>query len=228
VLKFRFVDAVRESIEFPKLASFFISREDQVAFRRFADDLARFRDSSQTEATWQTPMPISTKVSEGEYEVDGRGARVVGSFSTIWEIKKAEPGLFVIAGNASTSFSIMREDGSIVRSWNMDIAAHDSPGCHFHSQIVARGDGEWNISVPRLPGLAVSPFSAFEFLLSELFQTEWALRSQTANGAQGWRAVQKRRLEKLLAWAAREIDKPGVSPWVAFKTAKPNADLFSS
>ena len=116
--------------------------------------------------------------------------------------------------------------------WRIELGAHDSPGCYFHFQIL--GDSSDNpfpksVPVPRLPSPFVTPMSAVEFVLGELFQDEWhRLASQTRHHQGRWRSIQRRRWCDLLQWQREAVRDGTSSPWMNLKAAKPPDNLFLS
>jgi hypothetical protein len=102
----------------------------------------------------------------------------------------------------------------------MDLAvAPGSPGCYVHSQIQG-------VTLPRFPGIAISPFAAFEFLLAEIFHRQWLERVSTARDSGLWRGVQKSRMNEFLNWASKKMNTNTTSPWMAFKEGVPPKELF--
>ena len=108
--------------------------------------------------------------------------------------------------------------------WRLELGADNAPGCYVHAQIL----GESNCSpfpksvpIPRLPSIFITPMSAVEFVLGELFQDVWRRTTAGNSGPeQRWKALQKERLERLLAWYQRELTSPLASPWMTLKEAK--------
>ena len=84
-----------------------------------------------------------------------------------------------------------------------------------------------SLPIPRLPSIFVTPMSAVEFVLGELYQDEWAKASaQNIHDAQFWRTLQKRRLRSLFSWCQGVLKHSTSSPWVALKTEKPKGNEF--
>jgi hypothetical protein len=113
----------------------------------------------------------------------------------------------------------------------MEIGNDDSPGCHFHCQILGESQQvpfPRAVPVPRLPGLFASPAFAFEFVLGEIFQDSWIQESVASiSHAQRWRTIQRDRLLKFFDWQQKHLKSPSVaSPWVQLKQLKPESDLF--
>ena len=116
--------------------------------------------------------------------------------------------------------------------WRIELGARDSPGCYFHFQIL--GDSSDNpfpksIPVPRLPSPFVTPMSAVEFVLGELFQDKWhRLAGRTRHHQERWRAIQRQRWCDLLQWHEDAVYQGTSSPWMNLKAAKPPDGLFLS
>lgn len=113
---------------------------------------------------------------------------------------------------------------------------HQSPGCHFHTQVgdiiqgvveEQSGYQQTNLDIPRLPALFFMPTDAVEFMLGELWQREWpevAARSTTEINT--WRGYPKDRLRRLLAWQMSVLENTTATPWVGLKLAKPKPLLL--
>jgi hypothetical protein len=84
-----------------------------------------------------------------------------------------------------------------------------------------------SLSVPRLPTIVVTPMAAVEFLLAEVFlpRRQQHAAAETAD-MQRWKPIQKQRLLNLFDWQKRCSQGCIGSPRTAFKTYKPDADLF--
>ena len=124
------------------------------------------------------------------------------------------------------------EESSRLAMWRIELGAHDSPGCYFHSQILGdRIDPPFpkSLPVPRLPSPFVTPMAAVEFVLGELFQDVWLRKaSEARHHHQRWRAIQRRRWCDLLRWHEDAVRDGTSSPWLNLKAAKPPHDLFLS
>jgi len=227
------------------LAEDFIENPKQ-GFGELATQLENLRNQNTSAViAWTIPesRPIRTRPSDGEYELGDKGYSVFGTVSSIWEIRRVKPKKakgpaiqFELAGNASTVVRVFRsatadKQEEQVAMWRMEIAQHDSPGCHFHVQVL--GDSETlpfpkSLPVPRLPSLMATPPAVLEFLLAELFQERWRKHVFAESTAiKRWRAIQRTRLTQLLQWQKDEVDVQAGSPWCALKLAKPSANLFT-
>jgi hypothetical protein len=115
-----------------------------------------------------------------------------------------------------------------VARWCFEVGDDNSPGCHFHVQVKASEEGHLfppSLSVPRLPGMLVTPIDAADFLLGELFQEEWTrhLAKETDN-LRRWSRCQRRRLSNVLGWQREEVSRSSGAAWMALKRAKPARD----
>jgi len=187
--------------------------------------------------------PIRTVPSIGAYECGGDGPHtVVGEVSAKWEIqlfkvkqkKKSHPyQLFVLDGLASTRVRILEfVDGAEreLARWRFEVGDSQSPGCHFHVQVLGNDDDEKfpkSLAVPRLPGIMVTPMDALGFLLAELFQDDWKRKtSKSSDALSAWAACQRKRLTKVLDWQQAQLSSGIGSPWSLLKSSRPNSDLL--
>jgi len=188
-------------------------------------------------------FPIQTKVSDGEYEPgDRHGALMVyGRVSGVWEIqlpnevkkKGASSKDFVLLGLASTKVSIwdaLEEPHKEIARWTIEVGDKVSPGSHFHTQIdLDDADNKFPkaLSVPRLPGILHTPMDALEFVLGELFQTDWYEHSSQGNNeVNAWASCQRSRITNLLSWQTKTLQSTGGSPWTMLKRRKPDIDML--
>jgi hypothetical protein len=192
-----------------------------------------------TQASW---APIQTTVSEGAFMRDGNGGlHVLAKLTFIWEIRnfgrfhRAGFRRFELAGNASCRIDIVKADApsEVLAMWRFEVASHDGPGCHFHTQVL--GDDEvtagvvfpHSVDIPRLPGFLITPTDALEFVLGELFQDEWRQRAiDTSPEIMVWRSYQQSRLSRVLNWQSKTIVDAIGSPWIALKSERPKPDLI--
>ncbi|HET6880086.1 MAG TPA: hypothetical protein VFI31_08015, partial [Pirellulales bacterium] len=134
---------------------------------------------------------------------------------------------------ATTLIDVYRNDDVRVARWQFEVGDHDSPGCHFHASANQQEHGAglfptW-LKIPRLPGLLFSPMDGLDFLLGELFQSEWEKAvGEDSQHRNGWAQSQRQRLDKLLSWQLKQVraNKVG-TPWMSLKRAKPTAEIFS-
>lgn len=187
--------------------------------------------------------PIRTIPSIGKYECGGDGAlTVIGEVSAKWEIqlvrlkekkKNHAPSLFALTGLASTKVRILKvtaEGEQELARWRFEIGDFQSPGCHFHVQVLGNDDDEKfpkSLAVPRLPGIMVTPMDALEFLLAELFQDEWKHKtSRSSDALTAWAGCQRKRLTRVLEWQKAKLSAGSGSPWTLLKGGKPDSNLL--
>ena len=227
-------------------AEFFTAETQESVFPQLVSVLESIRASRPADPkTWSVPevRPLRTIHSVGEYEPEGRRGvhTVFGEISFVWQIRcPQEPGprsrpqkTFALSGLSSTKIRVIErtEQGSRqLAMWRVEVGDSTAPGCHFHTQIEGESDDPpfpRSLSVPRLPTIVVTPMAAVEFLLAEIFQSQWQQHAaaETAD-MQRWKPIQKQRLLNLFEWQKRCIQACIGSPWTAFKTYKPDADLF--
>ena len=162
-----------------------------------------------------------------------RGSRKIHAvISGTWDLRPLEKREIEFCGIASTRIELYASDDPDKRlaMWRLELGAEDSPGCYFHAQILGDSDKppfpEF-VPIPRLPSLFVTPMSAVEFVLGELFQDKWP--EVTASGdpeVKNWRALQKKWLQSLFSWYRREMEKTDFSSWITLKKAKPEDGMF--
>ena len=204
--------------------------------------LDNIRDSTHARRhAWEIAetRPIRTRTSEGGYEPSPRhgGSRVFGTLSAKWEVETFGRGpyrTFRLVGLASTKVRIY-EVGTTVEpvllgQWRFEVGDSASPGCHFHIGLGQdRGDPPFPtwFPVPRLPSVLVTPMDGLDFLLGELFQTEWKQEvAQDSDAVKLWATHQRVRLANLLQWQAGEVRRSSGPPWAFLKSSKPGRDLL--
>jgi hypothetical protein len=186
-------------------------------------------------------MPITTKDSPGKYYPSGGGALTVyATISAIWTIQTINPpprgfrnrDVFLLNGKASTKVRIFRRDTEEeIAHWNFDIGDTQSPGTHFHVQVLGEDDDTIfpkALDIPRFPSIVITPMDAVDFLLGELFQYEWnqhviSYSSVNNFATSNWRNGQRKRLEVLTSWQQRIIsDVRSGNPLNILKSEKPD------
>ena len=173
-------------------------------------------------------------IPSDQYEAGNRrGSRKIHAvISGTWDLRPLEKREIEFCGIASTRIELYASENPDKRlaMWRLELGAEDSPGCYVHAQIL--GDSDKSpfpefVPIPRLPSLFVTPMSAVEFVLGELFQDKWP--EVTASGdpeVKNWRALQKKWLQSLFSWYRREMEKTDFSSWIALKQAKPEDGMF--
>jgi len=246
-LIFSFQETLDEIQAMSRIAAEFLTAETQEAvFPELVALLESIRAARPADPKiWSVAedRPLRTIDSVGEYEPGGRRGlhTIIGEISFVWQILcPQEQGpmsrpqkTFVLSGLSSTRIRVIErtERGNQqLAMWRVEVGDSTAPGCHFHTQIEGERDDPpfpRSLSVPRLPTIVVTPMAAVEFLLAEIFQSRWQQHAaaETAD-MQRWKPIQKRRLLNLFEWQKRCIQGCIGSPWTAFKTYKPDADLF--
>jgi hypothetical protein len=126
----------------------------------------------------------------------------------------------------------LTETNNVVGHWQLESGDAQSPGCHFHCSVNQGSENglfpKW-LKIPRLPGLLLSPMDGLEFLLGELFQSQWEKHvSEESDARNGWANSQSIRLKRVLEWQQNEIKlKRFGTPWVSLKKAKPPIDVLT-
>ena len=173
-------------------------------------------------------------IPSDQYEAGSRrGSRKIHAvISGTWDLRPLAKREIEFCGIASTKIKLYDSDNPKTRlaMWRLELGDAKSPGCYVHAQILGDSDKppfpEF-VPIPRLSSLFVTPMSAVEFVLGELFQDKWP--EVTASGdpeVKNWRALQKKWLQSLFSWYRREMEKTDFSSWIALKKAKPKSDMF--
>ncbi len=235
-IEFRFAYMEQEIRNIKTMAKRFLDRKGmsyEFVIGQWLQDLINIRyERSPERCSWEIPenQPITTALSEGRYEPEGRsgGLRVLGTLSCKWEIEACGRGphqTFRLTGLGSTKVTILRAGDtggqSPLAQWQFEVGDPQSPGSHFHVGVPS------DLPVPRLPSILVTPMDALDFLLGELFQTEWRRQvAQESDAVRMWAQHQRRRLTNLLRWQAEQLDHSQGSPWVFLKHSKPHRDVL--
>jgi hypothetical protein len=222
---------------------FLVNRE--LVFGQLRTQLEGLRDEPAIgQFAWTIPssQPLRTIVSEGEYEKSSKGQRIAGTLSFVWQIARVRPHKpklpaqrFQLVGVASTVVRVLQiEDddtqGAELAMWRTEVGDTQSPGCHFHVQVLGEKDDlpfPKSLSVPRLPSCLVTPMVTLEFMLAELFQERWRKHVFAESDAlKRWRVIQRQRLTRLFSWQASAVAAGDRSPWTLLKAAKPPQGIF--
>lgn len=239
-LRFRFSEMYAELDTLATLAEPFLAPESRLILPAFKRALEGFQTTPTAKPiVWQIDLlaPLKTR-ADNRYEQGKRqGAhKVHAELSCIWEIRRIVEGnvrrsarQFELVGKASTRVALISEDQKQIAMWRVEIGDSQSPGCHFHVQVLGQTPDfpfPSTLPVPRLLSLMATPAAAFEYVLAELFQNEWVMHMSRENDfIPRWAAIQRKRWLSLLNWKLGLIGAGG-SPWVEIKTAKPDAKLF--
>ena len=239
-LRFRLSELIRETRALQSIARRFLDPRSIWALKRFNSQLESIWGAREAEIRLELP-PFRTRPNEGAHEAGHRrgGQSVYAVISGAWDVvplgpSRRRPGReLAFTGIASTRAELYdsRDEGTRLAMWRLELGDDNSPGCYVHAQIL--GDSERppfpsSIPVPRLPSHFVSPMSAVEYVLGEMFQDKWA--RETASGTDDslhWRGLQQRRLQRLFSWYQRAIEDPVSSPWMTLKSAKPDVSTFT-
>ena len=246
-LEFKFQDVLSEIDALDKIVGPFCQPRSRAVLPQLRSDLESIRDTT-TDRDWSWGIredhAFVTKVSHGSYQADDQGEHnVFAAITSTWTIRRVRPPgkkaaraeRFALTGNASTRVRLHREATADAPSrelamWRAEVGDFQSPGCHFHVQILGEseeGPFPHSLDVPRLPGLLTTPPAVVEYVLGELFQETWIkhLASQGAD-LNRWIPIQRRRLGAVLLWQLGVIKEASGSPWTTLKKAKPHSDLF--
>jgi hypothetical protein len=245
-LLFSFKDLLQEVRVIAQLARDFLEPASIQILTDYASALEQIQDQrSLGMRPWEIRIEraVLTKPSAA-YNPSGKGKyRVFAKISSIWELAARRPPgkknktwpTCALVGNASTQISLHRldADGTLhdVSMWRVEIGDDRSPGCIFHVQVLGKNESPpfpSFIPVPRLPALHLTAAAAIEYVIGELFQSDWKLHAMRETPlVQQWRLIQAHRLERFLDWQVREVRKAATgSPWVRLKTLLPEAQMF--
>jgi hypothetical protein len=245
-IAFDFDDVSREIGAFAGISEQFIDPGCSYVLPQLREQLRFIRSKkSGAPSIWGIPRgsPLRTIVSKGAYEQAPRrgNLHVYAEIASTWQIscpdektKKASlQRHFLLTGNASTRVEIFKLhdlEKTSIAVFHVDTGDRHSPGCHFHVQVLQEEHHQMfpkALSVPRFPSMLVTPCTVIEFVLAELFQSEWRKQaSRTSNDMATWRDVQVPRFERFLNWQTRVLKQSTTSPWTHFKSTKPDFNLF--
>ncbi len=238
-LCFYFAELLRETLLLQDMAKCFLDTNTAWVLGRFHDDLKGIskRDGERKETL---QLRCLHTLPSRAYEADGRrgGQEVYAVVSGTWELRplgaKPSPGRMAeFCGIASTRIELFTFDEPHTRlaKWQVDLGAPDAPGCYFHAQIPWGFDStepsNQTIPIPRFPSLFVTPMSAVEFALGELFHKKWSrVTAQNTSEALRWRSLQQERLQRLFSWYQDLLKNLDQSPWMSLKEAVPDRKKF--
>ena len=238
-LRFKIAELERETKSLKTMGTKFFDSQSSWALDQFSSELQSIGgtrgDSIRTLELQCLRTTPSMKYESGSKQ---GGKKIYAAISGTWELrplgKRPAPGRKVeFCGNASTRIELYASDEPKTRlaMWRLELGAADSPGCYVHAQILGDSDETpfpRSVPIPRLPSIFVTPMSAVEFVLGELFQDEWAkVTARNTSDAQQWQVLQRKRLQSLFSWYQGELKNSGSSPWMALKEAKPRGDIFT-
>jgi hypothetical protein len=244
-LEFSFKEFVDEIEAIRAMTEHFIAPESYHVLYNLERQLESIWSApTTTEVPWgiRESTPLKTRISDGEYERGAGGKhKVFAEITSVWGISSIRAGIkknrqaenFLLTGVASTHIQLKEWLGGAPRDlamWRVEVAADDSPGCHFHVQVLGKTPDlpfPSTLSVPRLPSCIITPMAVVEFVVAELFQDQW--RNYAVGDRKEikrWRIIQRVRLERLFGWQTRVIKDVVGAPWTVMKLARPNRDLF--
>jgi hypothetical protein len=244
-LEFRFEELEEEIESFSGLAQSYLEASSMQVLRAWLDQLRSIRGAQSGLHYWSISeeRPLWTNLCTEEQ--NARDPELLGRLSMVWGItipigtprgKGNRSHVFELSGIASTKVSLWRraDNGGSreVARWSFEVGSDDSPGCHFHVQIKADDTDRLfppSLSIPRLPGILITPIDALDFLLGEVFQETWKKHlGKETDALNAWSAIQRARMLKLLDWHQQEIRKGRGAVWSCMKHAKPDAKQLLS
>jgi hypothetical protein len=184
--------------------------------------------------------PLCTIWSVGESQPENSSKhRIRAKLSFVWKIrplrekKEKTSKYFLLDGLASTRIALVEEGDQsehCLAQWTVDVGDHQSPGTHFHFQLIGVEEPPFfpkSLDIPRFPTPVMSPFLAMDFVIGELFQDRWARHSAAESpDSRRWRNLHQERLKRFFEWQKECVTQCTGSPWMALKRAKPPHDLF--
>ena len=238
-LRFPFSELVRETRTLQSIARSFLDPSTTWVLDQFNSQLERTWGAQEAQVRLEL-RPLRTRPNKGAHEAGDRRGRqsVYAVISGTWDVMPLGPRRsrtrreLAFSGIASTRVELYDRNDVNTRlaMWRLELGADDAPGCYFHVQILGdSGDPPFpsSIPIPRLPSLFVTPMSAIEYVLGEIYQDEWA--QETARDTEEllrWRGLQQQRLHCLFTWYQDKTQGSLSSPWMNLKSAKPDESMF--
>ncbi len=226
-LRFKIAELERETIAMKTMGKRFLEPQTSWVLDRFLSNLQSIGGAHKGKHKGKDhslELQCLRTIPSDQY--DRKVSReIYAVISGIWDLRPLEKGEIEFCGKASTKIKLYASDDSKTKTrlamWRLELGDEKSPGCYVHAHILGA------LPIPRLPSLFVTPMSAIEFVLGELFQDEWAkATSSNANDTPYWRELQKKRLQKLLSWYQDQMKNLVSSPWISLKQAKPEDGMF--
>ena len=237
--RFLFVDLMKETEALKNIGEDFLDPGTTWTLDELKSDLDNISRVRENDVYRLELRPLRTNPSKGQYEGCGRkGKRTVYAvISGVWDLRplgnKSPNRTVEFCGIASTKFELYASDDPCTRlaMWRLEWGTDNSPGCYVHAQVLGDSDDPPfpnSVPIPRFPSIFVTPMSAVEFVLGELFQDKWAkVTAGNTHHPQYWRARQEKLLLSLFSWYQRDLEsKSDRSPWMILKKAKPKGMLF--
>ena len=238
-LRFPFSDLVNETETFSVLAKDFLNPGTTWTLDQLKKSLCNISRAKEDAVFRLKLKPLWTIPSNGKYEARGRkGSRdVYAIISGDWDLRplgrKSQNRTAEFCGVASTRIELYESDnpGTRLAMWRLEWGDENSPGCYVHAQILGDTDEPpfpESVPIPRLPSIFVTPMSAVEFALGELFQDDWPkVTAGNTHHPLYWRTRQKELLLSLFSWYKFHLEnRSDKSPWMTLKDVKPNGELF--
>ena len=236
-LRFKIAELERETIAMKTMGKGFLDPQKLWVLDRFLSNLQSIGGAHKGKHKGKEHSLelecLHTRPSN-KYEAGNRrgGKKIHAVISGTWDLRPLAKREIEFCGKASTKIALYDSNNPDTRlaMWRLELGDEKSPGCYVHAHILINSPDPPFLKsspIPRLPSLFVTPMSAIEFVLGELFQDEWAkATTSNANDTPYWRELQKKRLQKLLSWYQDQMKNLVFSPWIALKQAKPEDGLF--
>ncbi len=230
-LKFRASELQRELEVFKHLARTLVDPTSVYVLDEFGVMLEQLLRTPGRAGRWEIrrDRPITTVCTDGDHEPDQRGKLdLYGQMSCVWEVtplrsanaKRGPADLIDLTGVASIRMAVVSEEEEL-SSWTAEVASDGAPGVYFHSQMSESG-----LPIPRLPAYALTPVGGMEFLLCELFRSQWpAALAKNSSRANMWMGIQTHRFSRTMMWLTDVVAGAG-SPIVALQSAVPKSDMY--
>lgn len=230
--RFKIAELQREAKALKAMGADFLDTQTSWALDQFSSNLQSIGGVREgTTRTLKLQSLRTTPTTNYEHGRRGGGKEIFAVISGTWDLKPLRRRKIEFCGIASTRIELYTSDEPTKRlaMWRLELGAHDSPGCFIHAQILGDLDDPpfpKSVPIPRLPSIFITPMSAIEFALGELFQDEWAkVTAENTDDAQFWRALQRKRLQHLFSWYQSKLTRSGLSAWMTLKTLKPDDTL---
>ena len=207
-----------------QISHFFQSTDPYDQFLRVLKTIKHKRGQGPYRLEIPLQTPLRTKATDAYKRGGGHRQKVVGEISTLWSLRLLGRGWFRVE-NASTLVKVLEVSATglcPIAEWRMEVAAGAPPGCFFHTQIGSPVP-DW-LEVPRLPFIVPTLTTSVEFLLGELFQTEW--RRYMKNHILNPNMAQRNIVQHWLKWQEDAVRSASGSSWLALKSAVPSPDTF--
>ncbi len=242
-------EAVCEQLEgIVRLGGSHFEPDAEAIVAQACEDLRAIKESHDDgQRVWSISKdrPIKTIATNSYQRGNKGGLAAQACMSFIWEIKKApkKRDEFAIVGLCSTKVTLFDTSDKLggvknPLTWTFEMGSHDSPGCHFHSQVdwkapieIVYSEAEmqaWpSLDIPRLPSLLITPGDCLDYILGELFQEAWPKKYEETEMAHigRWLSASRHRVAAILRNSLRAAEEgTSTSPWVAIKQWYPRSE----